>query len=39
MLMNRINPGLFSDAFTSWVRETWPGKPAFVARDCQEFCA
>jgi predicted transposase YbfD/YdcC len=33
MLMNRINPGLFSDAFTSWVRETWPGKPAFVAID------
>ncbi|TGQ27716.1 ISAs1 family transposase, partial [Mesorhizobium sp. M00.F.Ca.ET.216.01.1.1] len=33
MLMNRIDPGLFSAAFTSWVRETWPGKPDFVAID------
>jgi predicted transposase YbfD/YdcC len=33
MLMNRIDPGLFSDAFTSWVRQTWPDKPDFVAID------
>lgn len=33
ILMNRIDPGLFSDAFTSWVRETWPEKPDFVAID------
>jgi len=29
--MNRINPALFSAAFTTWVRETWPGQPEFVA--------
>jgi hypothetical protein len=23
LLMNRINPALFSAAFTAWVRETW----------------
>lgn len=33
LLMNRIDPRLFSDAFTAWVRETWPGKPDFVAID------
>jgi predicted transposase YbfD/YdcC len=33
ILMNRIDPGLFADAFTAWVRETWPGKPDFVAID------
>lgn len=33
ILMNRINPALFSDAFTAWVRETWPDKPDFVAID------
>lgn len=33
MLMNRIGPGLFSAAFTSWVRQTWPDKPDFVAID------
>jgi predicted transposase YbfD/YdcC len=33
MLMNRVDPALFSDAFTSWVRQTWPGKPDFVAID------
>jgi predicted transposase YbfD/YdcC len=32
-LMNRIDPGLFSDAFMSWVRETWPGHPSLVAID------
>ncbi len=29
--MNRINPAPFSAAFTAWVRETWPGRPEFVA--------
>lgn len=33
LLMNRIDPALFSDCFTSWVRETWPDKPDFVAID------
>jgi predicted transposase YbfD/YdcC len=32
-LMNRIDPGLFSEAFTSWVRETWPAHPDLVAID------
>ena len=29
--MNRIDPGPFAEAFTAWVRETWPDKPDFVA--------
>jgi predicted transposase YbfD/YdcC len=33
ILMNRINPGLFSAAFTAWVREAWPDRPEFVAID------
>jgi predicted transposase YbfD/YdcC len=33
ILMNRINPALFSAAFTAWVREAWPGRPEFVAID------
>lgn len=33
LLMNRINPALFSAAFTAWVRETWPQPPALVAID------
>lgn len=33
LIMNRINPGLFSEAFTSWVRATWPDRPDFVAID------
>ena len=33
ILMNRINPALFSAAFTSWVRAAWPGRPDFVAID------
>jgi predicted transposase YbfD/YdcC len=33
ILMNRIDPVLFSDAFTSWVRETWPDRPDHVAID------
>lgn len=32
-LMNRIDPGLFSQAFMSWVRETWPQHPTLVAID------
>lgn len=32
-LMNRIAPNLFSQAFTSWVRETWPEHPDLVAID------
>lgn len=33
LLMNRIDPGLFSACFTDWVRETWPDRPDFVAID------
>ena len=33
ILMNRIDPVLFSECFTAWVRETWPDKPEFVAID------
>ena len=33
LLMNRIDPALFSAAFTAWVRETWPDRPDFVAID------
>jgi predicted transposase YbfD/YdcC len=33
LLMNRIDRGLFAAAFTSWVRETWPDRPDFVAID------
>ncbi len=33
ILVNRINPALFSAAFTAWVREAWPGRPEFVAID------
>lgn len=33
ILMNRIDPTLFSEAFTSWVRETWPDRPEFIAID------
>lgn len=33
ILMNRINPALFSAAFTAWARETWPQRPDFVAID------
>lgn len=33
LLMNRIEPGLFSACFTDWVRETWPDRPEFVAID------
>jgi predicted transposase YbfD/YdcC len=33
LLMNRIDPGLFSACFTAWVRETWPDRPDIVAID------
>jgi predicted transposase YbfD/YdcC len=33
ILMNRIDPGLFSAAFTAWVRQTWPEHPSLVAID------
>ena len=33
ILMNRIDPGLFSAAFTDWVRETWPERPELIALD------
>jgi predicted transposase YbfD/YdcC len=33
LLMNRINPALFSAAFTAWVRATWPDRPELVALD------
>jgi predicted transposase YbfD/YdcC len=33
ILMNRIDPLLFSHAFTAWVRETWPERPKLVAID------
>ena len=33
ILMNRINPTLFSAAFTAWVRQTWPDRPEFIAID------
>lgn len=33
ILMNRIDPTLFSACFTGWVRETWPDKPDFLAID------
>jgi predicted transposase YbfD/YdcC len=33
ILMNRINPALFSAAFTAWVREVWPERADLVAID------
>ena len=33
ILMNRIDPALFSAAFTAWVRETWPERLDLVALD------
>ena len=32
-LMNRIDPNLFSAAFTAWVRDTWPARADLVAID------
>jgi predicted transposase YbfD/YdcC len=31
--MNRIDPALFSAAFTAWVRETWPDRLDLIAID------
>jgi hypothetical protein len=33
IVMNRINPALFSAAFTAFVRATWPERPGLVAID------
>jgi predicted transposase YbfD/YdcC len=33
ILMNRIDPNLFSAAFTDWVRQAWPDRPDFIAID------
>jgi predicted transposase YbfD/YdcC len=33
ILMNRLDPALFCECFSAWVRETWPDKPDFVAID------
>src|SRR3981081_2759637 len=33
ILMNRIDPALFSAAFTAWVRESWPTRLDLVAID------
>lgn len=33
LLMNRIDPDLFSACFTDWVRENWPEPADFVAID------
>jgi predicted transposase YbfD/YdcC len=33
LLMNRVDPALFSACFTAWVRATWPDRPDFVAID------
>ena len=33
ILINRINPALFSAAFSDWVRESWPDKLDLVAID------
>ncbi|WP_245455818.1 ISAs1 family transposase [Mesorhizobium sp. M7A.F.Ca.US.008.03.1.1] len=33
ILMNRIDPNLFSAAFTDWVRQVWPDRPELIAID------
>jgi predicted transposase YbfD/YdcC len=33
LMMNRINPALFSACFSAWVRETWPDRPELIAID------
>jgi predicted transposase YbfD/YdcC len=33
IMMNRINPELFSACFTDWVRACWPERPELVAID------
>ena len=33
IMINRTGPTLFQEAFTAWVRETWPERPDLVAID------
>lgn len=33
IMMNRVNPALFSTCFTGWVRACWPDRPELVAID------
>ena len=33
LLMNRINPALFSAVFSAWVRKAWPDRPHLIAID------
>jgi len=33
IMMNRVNPALFSACFSDWVRACWPDQPALVALD------
>lgn len=33
IMMNRVNPALFSACFTDWVRACWPERPELVAID------
>jgi len=33
LLMNRIDPTLFSACFTAWVQEVWPDRPGLIAID------
>lgn len=33
IMMNRVNPALFSAYFSDWVRNCWPGHPDLVAID------
>jgi len=33
IMMNRVNPMLFSACFSDWVRACWPGRPDLVAID------
>jgi predicted transposase YbfD/YdcC len=33
LLMNRLDPLVFSACFTAWVRETWPERPELIAID------
>ncbi len=42
ILMNRVNPALFSACFTALVRECWPNRPeliAIVIRRAQRLCS
>jgi hypothetical protein len=33
LLINRINPALFSAVFSAWVRKAWPDRPHLIAID------